>query len=201
MILSILSCPYTHVKGFQLQRPENLTILASMKYPFENKFPNMEKATFTASSAEVAGEVHAGSDTSFWFHVSIRADIAPVYIGDGSNIQDGSVIHVSRDIPCRVGKSVTVGHGVILHACTIGDSCLIGMGAIVLDNAEIGEQSIVGAGALVTQNKKFPPRSLIIGSPAQAVRTLTEKEVAGIRNNAEEYIALARAYRSNSENS
>jgi len=154
----------------------------------------MEEALFVAESAEIAGEVYAARDSSFWFNVSIRGDLAPVRIGHGSNVQDNSVLHVAANGPCEIGTNVTIGHGVIAHACKIGNDCLIGMGAIVLDGAEIGDESIVGAGSLVTQNKKFPPRSLIIGSPAKAVRELTEDEVAAIRKNAKEYIELAREY-------
>jgi len=165
-----------------------------MIYAYKDTYPRLEAAAFVADSADIAGDVHAGKESSFWFNVSIRADMLPVYIGEGSNIQDGSVLHVSDELECRIGSYVTVGHGVILHACTIGDNCLIGMGAIVLDGAEIGEGCIVGAGALVTQNKKFPPHSMILGSPAKAVRQLSPEEVQGIVKHSREYVELARAY-------
>jgi carbonic anhydrase/acetyltransferase-like protein (isoleucine patch superfamily) len=161
---------------------------------YKNAQPQIEKAAFVAESADIIGEVYAGEGASLWYNVSIRADIAPIYIGEGTSIQDGSVIHVGDDLPCRVGKYATVGHGVILHACTVQDCCLIGMGAIILDGSEISEGSIVGAGALVTQNKKFPPRSMILGSPAKVVRTLSEEEVEEIRHHAERYIELAESY-------
>lgn len=169
-------------------------ILKDMIHSYKGKKPDLDKALFVAGTAEIAGEVHAGKDTSFWYNVSIRGDIAPVYIGNGSNIQDNSVLHVAHHLPCRIGSNVTVGHNAIVHACTIGDDCLIGMGAIILDGAEIGDESIVGAGALVTQNKKFPPRSLLLGSPAKAVRQLTDEEIEAIRDNGKEYIDLAREY-------
>ncbi len=165
-----------------------------MIYPYRDKRPEIDKAAFVAESAEVAGEVYLGENASLWYNVSIRGDLQPVYIGDRSNIQDNCVVHVAHEFPARIGDGVTVGHGVILHACSVGSDSLIGMGAIVLDGSEIGEESIVGAGALVTQNKKFPPRSLIIGSPAKVVRTLTDEEVKAIRDNAQEYVEFGREY-------
>jgi len=165
-----------------------------MIHNYKNSSPDTGKALFVAGTAELAGEVYVGEDASLWYNVSVRGDLAPVHIGKGTNIQDNSVLHVDRDGPCRIGDNVTVGHGAIVHACTVGNTCLIGMGAIVLNGAEIGDESIVGAGALVTQNKKFPPRSLILGSPAKAARELTDEEVEAVRKNAEEYVKLAREY-------
>ena len=165
-----------------------------MLYKYKQHTPDVEKSAFIAESAEIGGEVYTEEDSSIWFHVSIRGDLAPVYIGKGSNVQDNSAVHVSVDIPTKIGKHVTIGHSAVIHSCTIGDNCLVGMGAIVLDGAEIGAESIIGAGALVTQNKKFPPRSLLIGSPAKVARELTQEEVAAITQNAEEYIELARDY-------
>jgi carbonic anhydrase/acetyltransferase-like protein (isoleucine patch superfamily) len=167
-----------------------------MLYKYKQHTPDIDKAAFIAESAEIGGEVYAEEDSSIWFHVSIRGDLAPVYIGKGSNVQDNSAVHVSDDIPTKIGKNVTIGHSAVIHSCTIGDNCLVGMGAIVLDGAEIGEGSIIGAGALVTQNKKFPPRSLLIGSPAKVARELTQEEIAGITHNAEEYIELAKNFSS-----
>lgn len=165
-----------------------------MIYTYKDHTPDLKKAAFVAKSAEIAGEVYAGEESSFWFHVSIRGDLAPVYIGKGSNIQDNTVLHVDIDLPVRIGSHVTIGHNAIIHACSIGDNCLIGMGAIVLNGADIGEESIVGAGALVTQHKKFPPRSLLIGSPAKVARELTQEEVDAIGHNAKEYIELSKGY-------
>lgn len=165
-----------------------------MIYTYKNHVPDVEKAAFVADSADIAGEVYAEENSSFWFHVSIRGDLAPVYVGKGSNLQDNSVVHVDHDVPVRIGENVTVGHSAIIHACSIGDNCLIGMGATILNGAEIGDESIVGAGALVTQHKKFPPRSLLIGSPAKAARQLSDEEVKAIKANADEYIELAQKY-------
>lgn len=152
------------------------------------KSPRVDGTAFVAWNAEVAGDVGIGPGASIWFSASVRGDIAPIEIGEGSNIQDGAVVHVDTGLPCRIGKRVTVGHGAILHSCVVGDGALIGMGAIVLNGAEIGAGSIVGAGALVTQGKKFPPRSLIIGSPAAVKRELTDEEVAANLRNAEHYV-------------
>ena len=155
--------------------------------------PDIHSTAFVAWNAEVAGAVTLGADVSVWFSAVIRADIAAAVVGEGSNIQDGSVLHVDHDAPCIVGRGVTVGHRAVLHSCTVGDNALIGMGAIVLNGAEIGAESIVGAGALVTQGKKFPPRSLILGYPAKLVRELTDQEVAEIRENGRQYVDLARS--------
>ena len=165
-----------------------------MIYRYKKHNPETGKAAFVAESADIAGEVYMEENASVWYNVSIRGDLKPVYIGKNSNVQDNSVIHVAHEFPARIGEGVTVGHGVILHACTIGDNSLIGMGAIVLDGSSIGEESIVGAGALVTQNKEFPPRSLVIGSPAKVARSLSDEEVASIRKNADEYVELAKEY-------
>lgn len=165
-----------------------------MIYTYKDHTPDLKKAAFVAKSAEIAGEVYAGEDSSFWFHVSVRGDLAPVYIGKGSNVQDNTVLHVSYELPVKIGANVTIGHNAVIHACSIGDNCLIGMGAIVLDGADIGEESIVGAGALVTQHKKFPPRSLLIGSPAKVARELTQEEVDAIGHNAKEYTELSKEY-------
>lgn len=154
--------------------------------------PRVHPSAYVAWNAELAGDVSLSADVSVWFSASVRADIAPVSIGEGSNIQDGAVVHVDTGVPCAIGSGVTVGHGAILHSCTVGDNALIGMGAIVLNGAEIGEGSIVGAGALVTQGKRFPPRSLILGSPAKLARELTEEEVAANIRNARHYVELAR---------
>jgi carbonic anhydrase/acetyltransferase-like protein (isoleucine patch superfamily) len=129
-----------------------------------------------------------------WFHTVLRADINAIKIGPRSNIQDGCVIHLADDFGTYVGELVTVGHKAILHACTVADEVLVGMGAIVLDGAEIGARSIIGAGALVTQHKKIPPGSLVIGSPARVVRQLDLQEQQSIRHWAEKYVKLSKKY-------
>jgi len=156
---------------------------------FLDKKPDTDKANFIAWNADVSGDVILGDKSSVWFSAVIRGDIAPIRIGDATNIQDGAVCHISTENPLILGDWVTVGHNAIVHSCTIGNHCLIGMGSIILDDAEIGEYSIVGAGSLVTKGKKFPPRSLILGSPAKLVRELTDDDIREIDAAAERYVA------------
>ena len=162
---------------------------------FLDSNPSIHPTAFVAPGTDVIGDVTLSAESSVWFQAVLRADINRIVIGPRSNIQDGAVIHLADDFGTHVGELVTVGHKAILHACTIGDEVLVGMGAIVLDGAEIGPRSIIGAGALVTGGKKFPEGSLIIGSPAKVVRTLSHDEQAGIKMWAEKYVALSRAYR------
>ena len=157
--------------------------------------PAVDPTAFIAPGADVIGDVTLAAESSVWFQTVLRADINRIVIGPRSNIQDGAVIHLADDFGTHVGELVTVGHKAILHACTIADEVLVGMGAIVLDGAEIGARCIIGAGALVTGGKKFPAGSLILGSPAKVVRTLSLDEQTGIKTWAEKYVALSRAYR------
>jgi carbonic anhydrase/acetyltransferase-like protein (isoleucine patch superfamily) len=168
-----------------------------MMHPYRDRKPSLHASVFVAWNAEVTGDVEAGEGASIWYGAVIRGDLAPVRIGPRTNIQDGAVLHVVEGGPCVLGQGITVGHGAIVHACTVGDNSLVGMGAILLDGAEIGSDSIVGAGALVTQGKKYPPRSMILGSPAKMVRTLTDEEVASLHEHARKYTELARATREN----
>jgi carbonic anhydrase/acetyltransferase-like protein (isoleucine patch superfamily) len=156
--------------------------------------PSIHPDAFIARGAAVIGNVTLAEESSVWFQTVLRADINRIVIGPRSNVQDGAVIHLADDYGVHVGELVTVGHKAILHACTVEDEVLIGMGAIVLDGAEIGARSIIGAGALVTGGKKIPPGSLVLGSPGKVVRTLETNEQAGIRSWAEKYVALSRAY-------
>jgi carbonic anhydrase/acetyltransferase-like protein (isoleucine patch superfamily) len=160
-----------------------------------DRSPAVHPTAWIAPGADVIGDVTLAEESSVWFQAVLRGDIHRIVIGPRSNIQDGAVIHLADDYGAHVGELVTVGHKAILHACTIGDEVLVGMGAIVLDGAEIGARSIIGAGALVTGGKKIPPGSLVLGSPAKIVRTLSLDEQAGIRTWAEKYVALSRAYR------
>jgi carbonic anhydrase/acetyltransferase-like protein (isoleucine patch superfamily) len=152
-------------------------------------------SAFVAGNATILGDVTLGEESSVWFQTVLRADIHRIVIGPRSNIQDGSVVHLADEFGVEVGELVTVGHKAVLHACKIDAEVLVGMGAIVLDGAEIGARSIIGAGALITGGKKFPPGSLILGSPAKVVKQLSLDEQAGIKVWAERYVRLSREYR------
>jgi carbonic anhydrase/acetyltransferase-like protein (isoleucine patch superfamily) len=156
--------------------------------------PHIHPSAFTAANATIIGDVSLGEESSVWFQCVLRADIHRIVIGPRSNIQDGAVIHLADTFGTEVGELVTVGHKAILHACKVGNEVLVGMGAIVLDGAEIGARSIIGAGTVVTGGKTFPPGSLILGTPAKVVRTLTLDEQAGIRVWADRYVTLSREY-------
>lgn len=160
----------------------------NMIHKIKNKQPKIDSSAFIAWNAEVAGDVIIAENASIWFSATIRADIAEVSIGKNSNIQDNAVIHVDENMPCVVGDNVTVGHNAILHSCTVKEGSTIGMGAIVLNNAVIGKNCMVGAGALVTQGKEFPDNSLIVGSPAKAIRTLSEEDILSMKKNTDHYV-------------
>ena len=159
-----------------------------------SRTPNIAAAAFVAANATVIGDVQLGRDSSVWYGTVLRADIEAIRIGEGSNVQDLTLIHLANDLPVVVGCYTTIGHSAIVHACTIGDECLIGMGATVLDGALIGDRCIVGAGALVTKRFVAPPGSMILGAPAKVVRPLTAEEQAGIRTLADKYVHVARAH-------
>jgi len=161
---------------------------------YKDIHPITEPAAFIAQSADIIGDVTLGEDSSIWFNVTIRGDIASITIGERTNIQDNAVVHVNTGMPTVIGNDVTVGHGAIIHACTIGNHCLIGMGAVVLNQAVLPEYTMVAAGALVPQGKTYPPRSLLMGSPAKVVRELTEDEIQHIQKSADNYIEEAKSY-------
>ena len=149
------------------------------------------KNVYIAQGAVVLGDVTLGDNASVWYNAVLRGDINRIVIGEGSNIQDNAVVHLADDFPCVLGKFITVGHSAIVHACTIGDECLIGMGAIVLDGAVVGEQCLIGARALVTQGMQIPPGSLVLGSPAKIVKALGAEERAGLKYWATKYVENA----------
>jgi carbonic anhydrase/acetyltransferase-like protein (isoleucine patch superfamily) len=157
--------------------------------------PRVHPTAFIAPGAAVFGDVTVGEEASIWFQATARGDINRIIVGPRSNVQDGAVLHVADEYHCEIGELVTVGHKAVVHACTIEDEVLVGMGAIILDGARIGARSIIGAGALVTGGKQIPPGSLVLGSPAKVVRALTEEEQRGIRVWADRYVTLSRAYR------
>jgi len=162
---------------------------------FLSKTPEIDPTAYVAASAEVIGDVHIGPQASVWPKCVIRGDINSIRIGEGTNIQDASIIHLSDDFPVIVKNYVTVGHGAILHACAIEDECLIGMRATVLDGAVIGKHSIIGANTLVPKNMEVPPGSLVLGIPGRIARALTEEEQNKIRFWAEKYIQIKEAHR------
>jgi carbonic anhydrase/acetyltransferase-like protein (isoleucine patch superfamily) len=163
--------------------------------------PTLSRAAFVASNATVLGDVTLGEESSVWYGCILRGDINSIVIGDGTNVQDGTIVHLADDHGVRVGNFTTIGHAAIIHACEIGDECLIGMGATVLDGARIGEHCIVGANALVTQRFVAPPGSMILGAPAKVVRPLTKQEIRGLRPWAEKYIEVAKAHAASTANS
>ena len=166
-----------------------------MLRPYRSTFPRVHATAYIDQSAQVIGDVEIGQESSVWMNVVIRGDVNTIRVGDRTNIQDGTVIHVMRGThPTHIGHEVTVGHAAILHGCTIHDRVLIGMGAMLLNGAEIAEYSIVAAGSLVPEGKKFPARSLLMGRPAAIKRELTDTEVASIRDYAERYIGYRKDY-------
>jgi carbonic anhydrase/acetyltransferase-like protein (isoleucine patch superfamily) len=157
--------------------------------------PQLGAGAWVADSARVIGRVTLGAGASVWFGAVLRGDNERITIGARSNVQEGAVLHTDMGFPLTLGEGVTVGHQAMLHGCTVGDGALVGIQAVVLNGAVIGRQSLVGAGALVTEGKVFPERSLIIGSPARVVRTLSDDEVARLAGSAAHYVANAARYR------
>jgi len=156
--------------------------------------PKTELAAFIAPNATMIGNVELAKDSSVWFGAILRGDNDLISIGEATNVQDGTIIHTDDGIPLRVGARVTIGHAAILHGCTVGDESLVGIGAVLLNGSSIPRHCVVGARALVTEGKTFPERSLIIGSPARAIRTLTDEEIEGIRASAAHYVENARRF-------
>ena len=164
------------------------------QYEIDGKRPLLAPGVWIAPSADVIGEVHLGAECSLWFGAVIRGDNTPIIIGARTNIQEGAMGHSDAGAPLTIGADCTIGHHAILHGCTVGDRVLVGMGAIILNHAVIGAGSIIGAGALVTEGKVFPPRSLIVGSPARVVRQLDDGAEAMLLAAAAHYVARSRTY-------
>jgi carbonic anhydrase/acetyltransferase-like protein (isoleucine patch superfamily) len=158
---------------------------------FLRKKPALGKNVYIAQGAVVLGDVTLGQACSVWYNAVLRGDINRIVVGHHTNIQDNAVLHLADELPCLVGNYVTVGHGAIVHACTVGDECLIGMGAVILDGAQLGAQCLVGARALVTQETRIPAGSLVLGAPAKVIRALTRAERARLKYWAEKYAANA----------
>lgn len=167
-----------------------------MILPYRGKWPDIHETAFVAPSSDLIGDVKIGAESSVWFQCVIRGDVNWIRIGERTNIQDHSMLHVTRvKSPLTIGDEVTVGHRVTLHGCRIGNRVLIGMGAIILDDAEIGDECIIGAGALVTKKMKIPPRSLVLGAPGKVVRALTDEELAYLAKSAKNYVGDTIEYR------
>jgi carbonic anhydrase/acetyltransferase-like protein (isoleucine patch superfamily) len=166
-----------------------------MLRPYRGILPKVAPSAFVDESAQVIGDVEIGAESSVWMTVVIRGDVNFIRVGDRSNIQDGTVVHVQHDThPTRIGNDVTVGHGAIVHGCTIHDRVLVGMGAIILNGATIGEDCIIAAGTLVTEGTTIPPRSMVMGSPGKVKRALTDAEVAMIQEFADNYVRYRQDY-------
>ena len=166
-----------------------------MIYDFEGQTPKLDPNSWVASNAVVIGRVELKKDSNIWFNVTLRGDVEPITVGEGTNVQDGSVVHTDPGCPTIIGKNVTVGHLVMLHGCIIEDDCLIGIGSTILNKAKIGKNSIIGANALITENKVIPERSLVLGSPGKIIRQVTDEEIKNIKENAEHYVANYKKYK------
>ena len=158
------------------------------------KTPHLGKNVYTAPGAVVRGDVTIGDNSSVWFNAVVRAEAGSAVIGEKTNIQDNCVLHVDHGADIRIGSQVTIGHGTIIHGCTVKDNTLIGMGTIIMNHAVIGENCIIGAGTLITQNTVIPDNSLVLGNPGKIIRTVTEAEKENIRRTADYYMEEARAY-------
>ena len=168
-------------------------LIAQLDFYLQKK-PTLGEGVYLAPGAVVLGDVTLGDHSSVWFNAVLRADINRIIVGKYSNIQDNAVLHLEDELACMVGDYVTIGHGAIIHACTLGDESLIGMGATILDGAVIGPQCIVGANSLVTRRTIIPARSLVLGTPARVVRALAPDELSDLKSHAEKYAACADYY-------
>ena len=164
-------------------------------YRFGGHAPQVPSSAYVAAEATLIGQVQLGERASIWAGAVARGDNEPIRIGEDSNVQEGAILHADPGFALDIGPQVTVGHQAMLHGCTIGEGALVGIQAVVLNGAVIGAHSLVGAGAIVTEGKQFPPRSLILGAPAKVARTLSDEEVANLRNSAAVYVERAAAFK------
>lgn len=171
-----------------------------MLYPYKGTFPTLGEGVYVAPGARVIGNVTLGKDASVWFNAVVRGDASTVTVGEGTNIQDLTLVHCDAGFPAAIGRNVTVGHSCVIHGCTIGDDCLIGMGTTILNGAKLGDNCLVGAGSLITEGKEFPAGSVIMGRPAKVVREVGENELEKIRHGAKHYQDNARQYSSEARN-
>jgi len=166
-----------------------------MKYQLGDKKPSIDNSCFVAPSADLIGEVQMAANASVWFNCVLRADNEPIVIGENSNIQDGSVLHVDPGCPINIAANVTVGHKVMLHGCSIGENTLIGMNAVVLNKAKIGSNCVIGANALVTENMEIPDGSMVLGSPAKVVKQLSDEHIEMLKHGAQHYVQNSAKYK------
>ncbi|RNF30388.1 hypothetical protein NM04_12760 [Massilia aurea] len=164
-------------------------------YQLGEHAPEIDPSAFVADTATLVGRVRLAANASVWFGTTLRGDNEPITIGENSNVQEGTVMHTDPGYPLDIGKNVTIGHQAMLHGCTVGDGSLIGIQAVVLNGARIGKGCLVGAGALVTEGKEFPDHSLILGSPAKVVRTLTQEDLLRLEGNAANYVARGHLFK------
>jgi carbonic anhydrase/acetyltransferase-like protein (isoleucine patch superfamily) len=158
---------------------------------FKGQQPAIHDTCFIAESADIIGKVELGAHSNVWYGVAMRGDSDKITVGENTNIQDNTVIHVDHGVPTTIGNNVTIGHAAIVHGCTIHDNVLVGMGAIILNGAVIEENVIIGAGAMVTSGKVIPSGSLVVGAPAKVIKTLTEEQIESIKQSAAHYVELA----------
>lgn len=161
---------------------------------YKNLVPKISTKAKIFKNVVISGDVTIEDNVNIWFNASIRGDMAPITIGENTNIQDNAVVHTNTNLPTHIGKNVTVGHGAIIHACTVNDDCLIGMGSIILDGAVIGKGALIGAGALIPPHKVIPEFVLVVGNPMRIIRELTEAEIAANKLNKDFYLKLMNDY-------
>lgn len=166
-------------------------------YQLNDSVPEVDPTCYVTESANVVGNVTLHADANVWFGVTIRGDNEKIIIGRGSNVQENSVLHADPGLPLTIGENVSIGHMAMVHGCTIGDGSLVGIQSVILNGARIGKNCLVGAGALVTEGKEFPDNSLIIGTPAKAVRTLEPSEIERLRDIASNYVARSQYFKKN----
>lgn len=169
--------------------------LRAMNYEIDGKRPEVEQTAFVAPSADLIGQVRVDAEASVWFGAVIRADGDAIRLGARSNLQDNAVIHADPGFPTTIGTDVSIGHGAIVHGCTIGDRVLVGMGATIMNGAVVGEDTLIGAGTLISEGVSIPPRSLVVGAPGKVRRELTDEEVERVAGNAARYVERAAGYR------
>ncbi len=170
-----------------------------MLIKFQDKYPQVSPSAFIAVGVKLIGAVTLGEESSIWFNSVLRADIGQIVVGDRTNIQDGTVVHLDPDCPCLIGNDVTIGHNAIIHGCVIEDQALISMGAVVLSGAKVGARSIIGAGAVVLEGQEIPPDSVALGVPAKVRRQVDAEDIERTRHGVLEYVQLARLMSSSSE--